>query len=598
MQTYLTSGAHHGRTGRLYVWGPSRSKRKRRNRLDLCGSPPPVTPAQARLAVGRALRGHGAPLAASGQKHRWPPWFGLGYGVVCALGGVAAGEEPQLTRHGVVSGRACRGTGVHGAPGRSQAADSGPCQHCPGVCGPWQRRCGRDQCADPPCRQGLWLCRPQYPVVGYHRAGVAHWVSQRTRDLAGVGSALWPRPCQAQNAWGGGSRPRPRPGPDDPQVSQSTPPLCQGQTGKAAGVDALAHRGGPVGGAPPSPGDAAGAEPRPRHPTGHSNARGHARGGQAADPADRAVDHHRGGGSGQNHPCWFDPGACDCPQQGGEAGGVWPALSPESPRGWVCLWDVDPWGGGRVKNALAGAGGVPRDLWCAGHARVGGLRPGRLCYGNRQGARQRGGQADWHPAQSPRGVARCRGRPRDGPERARQDRRDHWHPEDRQIGVQQAQGTSVADAGDGRSPVSPLRQSAQTDAGPGTGRQVRRQGIGVGRTDNTATVERKEGGQEAPVTLKVVLRHALCNRVRWVVQAQWRTPRRLEIEKQFPQWYVSVSRLPPESINYNSAQEEPEKQEPYANQTNECSEPKEEFYDCKNLIEESQNQALCSFSNP
>src|SRR5712691_3454147 len=202
MQTDLPSGAHYGRTGRLYVWGPSRSKRKRRNRLDLCGSPPPVTPAQARLPVGRALRGHGAPLAASGQKHRWPPWFGLGYGVVCALGGVAAGEEPQLTRHGVVSGRECRGTGVHGAPGRSQAADPGPFQHCPGVCGPWQRRCGRDQCADPPCRQGLWLCRPQYPVVGYHRAGVAHWVSQRTRDLAGVGSALWPRPCKAQNVWG------------------------------------------------------------------------------------------------------------------------------------------------------------------------------------------------------------------------------------------------------------------------------------------------------------------------------------------------------------------------------------------------------------
>ena len=72
----------------------------------------------------------------------------------------------------------------------------------------------------------------------------------------------------------------------------------------------------------------------------------------------------------------------------------------------------------------------------------------------------------------------------------------------------------------------------------------------------------------------------------------------LEIAKQFPQWYVPVSRLPPESINYNSAQEEPEKQEPYANQANECPEPKEEFYDCKNIIKESQNQALCSFPNP
>src|SRR5947208_13822531 len=103
MHTDLTSGAHDGRTGRLYVWGPSRSKRKRRNRLDLCGSPPPVTPAQTRLAVGRALRGHGTPLAASGQKHRWPPWFGLVYGFVCALVGIATGEVHQLTHHCVVS---------------------------------------------------------------------------------------------------------------------------------------------------------------------------------------------------------------------------------------------------------------------------------------------------------------------------------------------------------------------------------------------------------------------------------------------------------------------------------------------------------------
>ena len=49
-----------------------------------------------------------------------------------------------------------------------------------------------------------------------------------------------------------------------------------------------------------------------------------------------------------------------------------------------------------------------------------------------------------------RAWARCRGRPADGQERTGQDRRDHWYPEDGQIWVQQAQGTSVADAGDGR----------------------------------------------------------------------------------------------------------------------------------------------------
>src|SRR5207302_6459932 len=104
----------------------------------------------------------------------------------------------------------------------------------------------------------------------------------------------------------------------------------------------------------------------------------------------------------------------------------------------------------------------------------------------------------WHPAQRPRRVARCPSRPRDGPERAWQDRRHHWHPEDRQIWVQQAQGTSVADTGDGRSLVYPLLQSKQVHAGSDPSRQVRRKGIGAGRIKKTTPVERKEGGQEAP----------------------------------------------------------------------------------------------------
>src|SRR6266851_7607790 len=127
MQTDLTSGAHHERTRPLYVWGRLRGKRKWRNRLDLRGSRPPVTPAQARLAVGRSLRGHGTPLAAGGQKYRGPAWLALGYGVVCALGGVDAGAAAQLTRDGSVSGRECRGASIHWATGRSLAADSGPC---------------------------------------------------------------------------------------------------------------------------------------------------------------------------------------------------------------------------------------------------------------------------------------------------------------------------------------------------------------------------------------------------------------------------------------------------------------------------------------
>jgi hypothetical protein len=67
----------------------------------------------------------------------------------------------------------------------------------------------------------------------------------------------------------------------------------------------------------------------------------------------------------------------------------------------------------------------------------------------------------------------------------------------------------VTDAGDGRSPLYPLLQSEQADARSRTGRQMRREGIGTGRTAKTAPSERQEEDQEAPFALKGVLRHAL-----------------------------------------------------------------------------------------
>src|SRR5712691_3737342 len=358
MQTDRTSGAPHERTRPLDVWGRPRGKRTRRNRLDLRGSQPPVTPAQACLAVGRPLRGHGTPLAAGGQKPRGPAWLALGYGVVCAVGGVHAGEAAQLTRDGSVSGRACRGARVHRATGRSLAADAGPCQHGARVCRAGQGGGGRDQRLAPACGHRRWLCRSEPALVRYHRAGVAHWVSQRTGDVAWVGPALWPSPAEAHNPCGAGGRQGAGSGRDDPQIGQRTPPLCQGQAREASGVDPSPHRGGPVGRVHQAHGRTAEAEPRSCHTKCQSDAWGDARGGQAAHPTDRAVDHHRGGGQGHNRPCWCAPGTCHRAQQGRQDGGVWPAVSPESPRWWVYLWDRDLRRGGESKmplQALAGS---------------------------------------------------------------------------------------------------------------------------------------------------------------------------------------------------------------------------------------------------
>ena len=231
---------------------------------------------------GRRLRGHDASLATGRQKHRWPPWLAVGCGIVCALGGVDAGEEPQRARDGSVRGGECGGTGVHWPPGRPPSPDSGSFQYRPGLCGLGPGRGRGDQCVDAPCGQRLWLCRCQHPLVRYHGAGVAYWVSQRTRDLTGVGAALWPRPGEAQNPRGGGGRYGPRPGADDPQDGQRTPSICQGQTGQAPGVDALAHRGGPVDRADTPAGPGARRASRPGDATRRDHAEDDARGGQAA----------------------------------------------------------------------------------------------------------------------------------------------------------------------------------------------------------------------------------------------------------------------------------------------------------------------------
>ena len=246
------------------------------------------------LPVGRARRGHGASLAAGRQKHRSPPWLTLGCSIVCPLGGVDAGEAPQRTRDGSVRVGECRGTDIYGPPGRAQPPDAGSFQHRPGLCGLRQGRARRDQCLAAPCGPRLWVCRCAHPLVRYHGAGVAYGVSQRTRDLAGLGPALWSRPGEAQNPRGVGGRSSTRAGADNPQDGQRTPSVCQGQTGKAPGVDALAHRGGPVGRADTPAGAGARRASRPCDAARPDHAEDEARGGQTPHAADCAVDHHGG----------------------------------------------------------------------------------------------------------------------------------------------------------------------------------------------------------------------------------------------------------------------------------------------------------------
>src|SRR4029453_8344117 len=151
------------------------------------------------------------------------------------------------------------------------------------------------------------------------------------------------------------------------------------------------------------------------------------------------------------------------------------------------VWTLDPRGDRRTQDALGSLGTVPRDIGRRGDARVGGLRSGGRCYNHPQPLGPRGGEAHWHSAQGAAAWASCRGSPAAGAKRAGQDRRDHWHVEKQQIWVQQTQGTSLADAGDGGSEVYHIVQFEQIDARFGSVENVRQNGIGA---DQSGKMER------------------------------------------------------------------------------------------------------------
>src|SRR6516164_7334371 len=190
---------------------------------------------------------------------------------------------------------------------------------------------------------------------------------------------------------------------------------------------------------------------------------------------------------GEKRACRHYPSPLDCAKQSGQEGGVWLALSAEPTRGRVCVWTLDPRGDRRTQDALGSLGTVPRDMGRRGDARIGGLRSGGRCDNHPQPLGPRGGEAHWHSAQGAAALASCRGSPAAGAKRAGQDRRDHWHVEKQQIWVQQTQGTSLADAGDGGAEVYRIVQFEQIDARFGTVENVRQNGIGA---DQSGKMER------------------------------------------------------------------------------------------------------------
>ena len=131
----------------------------------------------------------------------------------------------------------------------SKAQDSGPFQYRPGLCRLGQ---GRVEEVDAlilvlaPYPQDLGFADMQSPLVRYNSAGVAYWVSQRSRYLAGCGAALSPCPGAAGKTHGvWASTPPSRRSKRSSDRSEEHPLFAKGKQEERS-VDAPTHRGRPA----------------------------------------------------------------------------------------------------------------------------------------------------------------------------------------------------------------------------------------------------------------------------------------------------------------------------------------------------------------
>ncbi len=111
-----------------------------------------------------------------------------------------------------------------------------------------------------------------------------------------------------------------------------------------------------------------------------------------------------------------------------------------------------------------------------------------------------GRQRCWDSTQREAALVGCRGSPGSDTQRAGSDRRGDRDTQKQSVQIQQTEGTSVADAGDGRAEVYLVVQSEQIDAGLGGIDQVGNRNTGRNWKRNEGEKNKGKEGSEAWVT--------------------------------------------------------------------------------------------------
>jgi hypothetical protein len=335
MQNVFTSGAQHGRTPRLDVWGLARRKRKRRPRRALGASHPPFLQRKRVLPWDVLYEGIGWHGRRVGQKTTGRPGLPWDVALAVLLIGLKL-VQPLNAGAMAVYGSAMSWPGGPGQPGARPGGDESKVVRLQGAQA-WGCAEARLLSSETTAQE-VPLGEPNAPgsLRGAQRGGRA-LAQLNTHAVGGrYGTHAWPtirRTVKELHRFAKGKQ-------DKRQVwmrvrTEGGPWV--GQTRRLVQGHGERRDRGPPHAMPPR-------TPRP-------------------EVAKRLIPQlvpwlPRGSGPGPNDARRCDAGA-GAPQ-GGVRGGVGSVVSPEPGRRWGYLWDHEARRGGRGKEALAGAGGIPR----------------------------------------------------------------------------------------------------------------------------------------------------------------------------------------------------------------------------------------------
>src|SRR5262245_44438183 len=184
------SGENHESKYRFYVEGGSCASEAGRVSLDLCAGRSSIAATQGRAGLGSDPRSDGQTLASSRQERGWRSRASVAGIILCAQGGLEAGQELALAIHGRILERERRGAALSWTEPSERDAHSGSRPHGAGRGRLRSQGAGGGQPVGLRQSARVGLSQRRDSLFGHDGAGAEDRLSTRTGNPQRAGRTL------------------------------------------------------------------------------------------------------------------------------------------------------------------------------------------------------------------------------------------------------------------------------------------------------------------------------------------------------------------------------------------------------------------------